>query len=67
MTIETLLTQLSADNIKLGEIKKIAKEIKKDHDLAMDLWASEELYPRMLAVLILDKKSAHARGHQSDG
>lgn len=55
MKPETLLAQLSADNIKLGDIKKIAKEIKKDHDLAMELWASEKRYPRMLAVLILDK------------
>ena len=55
MNIETLLSQLSADNIKLGDLKKIAKEIKKDHDLAMELWASEKLQPRMLAVLILDK------------
>lgn len=56
MSTETLLSQLSADTVKLGEIKKIAKEIKKDHDLAMELWASESVYPRMLAVLIMDKK-----------
>jgi len=56
MNIETLLLQLSADNIKLGDLKKLAKEIKKDHDLAMQLWASGKRYPRMLAVLILDKK-----------
>lgn len=55
MNSQTILAQLSADNIKMGEIKKIAKEIKKDHDLAMELWASGKLYPRLLAVLIVDK------------
>ena len=52
---EELLSQLDAEAIKLGDLKKLAKEIKKDHDLAMELWTSEKLYPRMLAVLILDK------------
>lgn len=56
ISTEDLLSQLNADTIKLGEIKKIAKEIKKDHDLALELWASESFYPRMLAVLIMDKK-----------
>ncbi|MEM7117392.1 MAG: DNA alkylation repair protein [Chloroflexota bacterium] len=54
-TAETVLAQLSADNIKMSTLKKLAKEIKKDHELAMTLWASEQFYPRMLAVLILDK------------
>ena len=53
---ETLLSQLDAGHIKMGDLKKMAKEIKKDHDLAMALWASERFYPRMLAVLIMDKK-----------
>lgn len=53
---QDLLSRLSADNLKLGDIKKIAKEIKKDHDLAMELWASEKYYSRMLAVLLMDKK-----------
>ena len=51
-----LLSQLSADNIKMGDLKKMAKEIKRDHALAMELWASGQYYPRMLAVLIMDKK-----------
>jgi 3-methyladenine DNA glycosylase AlkD len=56
MFTEDLFSRLSADTVKLGDIKKIAKEIKKDHGLAMELWASGQLYPRMLAVLIMDKK-----------
>ncbi len=53
---QNLLSQLGADTIKLGDIKKMAKEIKKDHDLAMELWATGDFHPRMLAVLIMDKK-----------
>ena len=53
---EHILTQLSVENVKMGDLKKLAKEIKRDHDLAMELWASEKFYPRMLAVLIMDKK-----------
>ena len=56
ITATSLLTQLSGDNIKMGDIKKLAKEIKMDHALAMELWASGKYHPRMLAVLIMDKK-----------
>ena len=45
----------SKDSPKLGDIKKIAKDIKKDHDLAIELWETGEHYPRLLAVLIMDK------------
>lgn len=41
---------------KLGGIKKRGKEIKQDHDLALELWESGDFYPRMLATLIFDKK-----------
>ncbi len=53
---ENILSQLNTENTKLGDIKKIAREIKKDHDLAMQLWSNGNLYPRLLAVLIMDKK-----------
>ncbi|MDI9312267.1 MAG: DNA alkylation repair protein [Limnohabitans sp.] len=52
---EKILSQLD-DKTKLGEIKKIASEIKKDHDLAMDLWATGKNFARLLSVLIMDKK-----------
>lgn len=52
----SLCNQIKSESTKLGEIKKIAKEIKKDHELAMELWSTEELLPRLLAILILDKK-----------
>lgn len=49
-------TQINTDSTKMGDLKKIAKEIKKDHELAMELWSTGDLYPRFLAILILDKK-----------
>lgn len=41
---------------KLGDLRKMAKEIKKDHDMAMELWKTGEFLPRQLAILIMDKK-----------
>ncbi len=58
---ETLLSQLGTDNLKLGDLKKMAKEIRKDHELAMALWASGAFYARLLAVLILDKNQLNQR------
>ena len=55
-TAPDLLSQLSAEGVKLGDVKKIAKEIKLDHQLATELWASGGFHPRLLAVLIMDKK-----------
>lgn len=49
------IEKLHSDKISMGGIKKIAKEIKKDHELAMELWETQEYYERMLAVLIIDK------------
>lgn len=49
-------SQLSTGETKLGDLRKMAKEIKKDHDLAMELWSTEEFYSRHLAILIMDKK-----------
>lgn len=52
---QDLLSQLSAETLKRGDIKKMAKAIKRDHDLAMELWGSEVVNARLLAVLIMDK------------
>lgn len=48
--------QVKDEATKMGDIKKLAKEIKQDHELAMELWSTREFHPRMLAVLIMDKK-----------
>lgn len=51
-----LVSELTNDKTKLGDIKKRGKEIKKDHELGLALWASGEFYPRLLSILVLDKK-----------
>lgn len=52
---ENILSQINS-NTKLGDLRKIAKDIKKDHELAMELWSTKEYLPRLLAILIMDKK-----------
>ena len=52
---ETMFRQID-DNTKLGDLRKIAKEIKVDHELAMELWSSGKFLPRLLSILIMDKK-----------
>lgn len=49
-------SQISKPNTKLGDIRKIAQQIKKDHSLAIELWQINEFFPRQLAILIIDKK-----------
>ena len=51
-----MVSDFSGGNAKLGDIKKCGKEIKKDHDLALQLWSTGSFYPRLLAILIFDKK-----------
>jgi len=41
---------------KMGDLKACAKAIKQDHELASELWSTGDLYPRLLATLIFDKK-----------
>lgn len=52
---ENILSQINSKTM-LGELRKIAKDIKKDHELAMELWSTGEFHPRLLAILIMDKK-----------
>lgn len=52
---ENILSQINSKT-KLGDLRKMAKDIKKDHELAMELWATEAFLPRLLAILIMDKK-----------
>ena len=49
-------TKISQETTKLGDLRQIAKEIKKDHVLAMELWSINQLMSRLLATLIMDKK-----------
>ena len=52
---ENILAQISSKT-KLGDLRKIAKEIKKDHELALELWSTEKFLPRQLSILIMDNK-----------
>src|SRR5690606_4923013 len=52
---ENILAQINTET-KLGDLRKIAKDIKKDHELAMELWSTDRFLPRQLAILIMDKK-----------
>lgn len=54
-------------NTKLGDLRKLAKEIKVDHEMAMELWSTAEFLPRQLAILIMDKKQLNQDAiHQLD-
>ena len=44
------------ENTKLGDLRKMAKEIKIDHELSMELWSTGKFLHRQLAILIMDKK-----------
>lgn len=57
---QQLYTEITNPEAKLGDLRNIAKGIKKDPLLANELWATGKLYPRLLAILILDKKELNA-------
>lgn len=44
------------ESTKLGDLRKIAAEIKIDHSLAMKLWNTNKVKHRLLSILIMDKK-----------
>lgn len=48
--------QISGQPVVMGKLKAMAKDLKKDHDLALELWATKGYPERMLSVLIMDKK-----------
>ena len=52
---DNILNQID-EKTKLGDLRVIAKDIKMDHDLGMELWASGKFLARQLAILIMDKK-----------
>ncbi len=53
---KTLIAEITNANVKMGDLKKRGAEIKKDHDLAMELWSTGNYHPRLLATLIFDRK-----------
>lgn len=53
---KNIFDQLNTENTKLGDLRILAKDIKKDHELATELWSTESFFARQLAILIMDKK-----------
>lgn len=53
---ENICAQINDKTTKLGDLRKLAKDIKKDHQLAMELWSTGKYLPRQLAILIMDAK-----------
>jgi len=50
-----ILCQIN-NQTKLGDLRKIGKDVKKDHELAIELWSTKKFLPRLLAILVMDKK-----------
>ena len=42
--------------VPLGEIRKVAKEIKKDHDLGLELWETGNADAQLLGILLMNPK-----------
>ena len=38
--------------VKMGDIRKVAKEIKKNHELALKLWQTRNIDARLLSIRI---------------
>lgn len=53
---QQLAAQVGPPGTKMGDLKKLAGAIKKDHALALELWSSGAFHARLLATLIFDKK-----------
>lgn len=50
------MTQINDKKTKLGDLRKIANIIKKDHELTLELWSTKGYLARQLAILLMDKK-----------
>ncbi len=46
--------------VRRGDVRKLAKEIKTDHALALKLWETENIDARFLAILLMKPKSLSA-------
>ena len=51
-----IYSQIDKESTKLGDLRTLAKDLKKDHQLALELWSTGAFLPRQLAILIMDKK-----------
>ena len=46
--------------VKMGDIRNVAKKTKADHELALALWATENIEARLLSTLIINPKKLSA-------
>lgn len=53
---QDIITQISSENTRLGDLRVIAKDIRTDHALAMEFWSFGSFLARQLSILIMDKK-----------
>ncbi|MEC3907860.1 DNA alkylation repair protein [Tamlana sp. 2201CG12-4] len=53
---QDIYSQISTKETKLGDLRKKAKDIKMNHELAIELWNTEAFFPRLFAILIMNKK-----------
>lgn len=56
LSAKDIASELASEGTKFGDIKKLAKRIKQDHNLAIELWSTGEYHARLLSTLIFDKK-----------
>jgi 3-methyladenine DNA glycosylase AlkD len=54
---EVNLTHGDDHGVNLGKLRAIAKRLKTQHELALDLWATEDTAARLLALLICKPKA----------
>lgn len=47
--------------VKTGDLRKLAKKIKSDHELALQLWKTGNIDAQMLAILIMKPKELSAK------
>jgi 3-methyladenine DNA glycosylase AlkD len=47
--------------VQLGDIRKLATKIKANHELGLELWASENVDARLLAILLMSPKKLSAK------
>lgn len=52
--------KVSKEDAKLGDLRTIAKEVKKDQQMAEELWSTGNLNARLLAILVFDTKALDA-------
>ena len=47
--------------VQVGDIRKLAKKIKANHELGLELWATENIDAMLLAILLIDPKKLSAK------